>query len=157
MSGSRSPRLEHLQDRLPPFISDIEARARSPALSESRWNAFLPASRRHAAASIAQVHRAQTSDTPPVRVAVKVLRPRCAAIRREPGSAGLLCPPCRTLLGRARRLRFTAVVATLAESVALELDLRMEAAAAGELYERTREKRNFACRISMEPHLRQRR
>ena len=28
-----------------------------------------------AAASIAQVHRAQTSDTPPVRVAVKILRP----------------------------------------------------------------------------------
>ena len=43
----------------------------------------------------------------------------------------------------ARRLRFTAVVATLAESVALELDLRMEAAAASELYERTRGEEQF--------------
>jgi ubiquinone biosynthesis protein len=43
----------------------------------------------------------------------------------------------------ARRLRFTAVVATLAESVALELDLRMEAAAASELYERTRGEAEF--------------
>jgi ubiquinone biosynthesis protein len=43
----------------------------------------------------------------------------------------------------ARRLRLTAVVATLAESVALELDLRMEAAAAGELYERTKSEVEF--------------
>src|SRR5690349_2763539 len=68
--------LEHLQDRLPPF-SELEARAEitrsfgKPV--EALFSSFGAAL---AAASIAQVHRAQTSDTPPVRVAVKVLRPR---------------------------------------------------------------------------------
>ncbi len=47
------------------------------------------------------------------------------------------------LSAEARRLRLTAVVQTLSESVALELDLRMEAAAASELYERTRGEEQF--------------
>src|SRR6185312_15610539 len=43
----------------------------------------------------------------------------------------------------ARRLRFIAIRQTLAASVALELNLRMEAAAASELYERTRADSDF--------------
>ena len=69
-----------------------------------------------AAASIAQVHRAQTSDNPPVRVAVKILRPHVRRrLRPRPGSLGLVRPRRRTPFGRgaaaapdcrgARRLR----------------------------------------------------
>jgi ubiquinone biosynthesis protein len=97
-----------------------------------------------AAASIAQVHRAQTSETPPVRVAVKILRPRVREdFARDLQALALFARTAERFSAEARRLRLIAVVATLAESVALELDLRMEAAAASELYERTRGEEQF--------------
>jgi ubiquinone biosynthesis protein len=97
-----------------------------------------------AAASIAQVHRAQTSDEVPVRVAVKILRPGVRVqFTRDLEALAFFARIAERVSAEARRLRFTAVVATLAESVALELDLRMEAAAAGELYERTRGETEF--------------
>ena len=136
--------LEHLQDRLPPF-SDVEARAEiTRAFGKPVEALFSSFGGALAAASIAQVHRAQTSDTPPVRVAVKILRPKVREqfsrdLQALAFSAGL----AERFSAEARRLRFTAIVATLADSVALELDLRMEAAAAGELYERTRGEAEF--------------
>ena len=67
--------LEHLQDRLPPF-SEKEARAEiTRAFGKPVDALFSSFGASLAAASIAQVHRAQTSDEPPVRVAVKILRP----------------------------------------------------------------------------------
>ena len=108
-----------------------------------------------AAASIAQVHRAQTSDTPPVRVAVKILRPgMCASdFARDLEALALFARMAERFSAEARRLRLIAVVATLAESVALELDLRMEAAAASELYERTRgEERVPRAACGLGPH-----
>src|ERR1700733_10263497 len=67
--------LEHLQDRLPPF-SDEQARAEiARAFGKPVEALFSSFDAPLAAASIAQAHRAQTSDTPPVQVAVKILRP----------------------------------------------------------------------------------
>ena len=136
--------LEHLQDRLPPF-SDIEARAEiTRAFGKPVEALFSSFGGALAAASIAQVHRAQTSDTPPVRVAVKVLRPKVREqFARDLEALAFFAGLAERFSAEARRMRFTAVVATLAESVALELDLRMEAAAAGELYERTRGEAEF--------------
>ncbi|HKQ10461.1 MAG TPA: 2-polyprenylphenol 6-hydroxylase [Rhizomicrobium sp.] len=136
--------LEHLQDRLPPF-SDIEARAEiARAFGKPVEALFSSFGGAVAAASIAQVHRAQTSDSPPVRVAVKVLRPKVREqFARDLESLAFFAGLAERFSAEARRLRFSAVVATLAESVALELDLRMEAAAAGELYERTRGEAEF--------------
>ena len=136
--------LEHLQDRLPPF-SDIEARAEiSRAFGKPVEALFSHFGGALAAASIAQVHRAQTSDNPPVRVAVKVLRPKVREqFARDLEALAFFAGLAERFSAEARRLRFTAIVATLAESVALELDLRMEAAAAGELYERTRGEAEF--------------
>ncbi len=136
--------LEHLQDRLPPFS---EAQARSEIANafgkpvESLFSSFgAPL----AAASIAQVHRAQTSDTPPVRVAVKILRPHVREdFARDLEALALFARVAEGLSAEARRLRLIAVVQTLADSVVLELDLRMEAAAASELYERTRGEEQF--------------
>lgn len=136
--------LEHLQDRLPPF-ADADARAEvvrafgKPV--EALFSSFGAAL---AAASIAQVHRAQTSDEPPVRVAVKILRPRVREqFARDLQAFALFARLAENFSVEARRLRLMALVETLAQSVALELDLRMEAAAASELYERTRGEAEF--------------
>ncbi|HEY0265679.1 MAG TPA: 2-polyprenylphenol 6-hydroxylase [Rhizomicrobium sp.] len=136
--------LEHLQDRLPPF-PDAQARAEiGRAFGKPVEALFSSFGAALAAASIAQVHRAQTSDTPPVRVAVKILRPGVRAqFLRDLDALALFARTAERVSPEARRLRFTALVTTLVESVALELDLRMEAAAAGELYERTRGEEQF--------------
>jgi ubiquinone biosynthesis protein len=136
--------LEHLQDRLPPF-SEWEARAEiTRAFGKPVESLFSHFGGALAAASIAQVHHAQTSDTPPVPVAVKILRPRVREqFARDLAALAFFARAAEGISAEARRLRFTAVVATLAESVALELDLRMEAAAASELYERTRGEAEF--------------
>jgi ubiquinone biosynthesis protein len=136
--------LEHLQDRLPPF-SDGEARSEiTRAFGKPVEALFSRFGGALAAASIAQVHRAQTSDEVPVRVAVKILRPGVRVqFTRDLEALAFFARIAERVSAEARRLRFTALVATLAESVALELDLRMEAAAAGELYERTRGETEF--------------
>lgn len=136
--------LEHLQDRLPPFPDD-QARAEiARAFGKPVEALFSSFGAALAAASIAQVHRAQTSDTPPVRVAVKILRP-CVRQRflRDLDALAFFAINAERWSAEARRLRFTQLVAVLADSVALELDLRMEAAAAGELYESTRGEPEF--------------
>ena len=136
--------LEHLQDRLPPF-SESQARAEiTRAFGKPVEGLFSSFGAPLAAASIAQVHRAQTSDAPPVRVAVKILRPHVREdFARDLEALALFARVGERLSAEARRLRLTAVVQTLADSVALELDLRMEAAAASELYERTRGEEQF--------------
>ncbi|WP_119417781.1 2-polyprenylphenol 6-hydroxylase [Desertibaculum subflavum] len=86
-----------------------------------------------AAASIAQVHFAETPDGP---VAVKVLRPGVeAALRRDLALFRWLASRLERHVPELRRLRPSAVVETVAETVAMEIDLRFEAAAAAELGE----------------------
>ncbi|MBN9589202.1 MAG: 2-polyprenylphenol 6-hydroxylase [Alphaproteobacteria bacterium 64-11] len=136
--------LEHLQDRLPPF-SEAAARAEiARAFGKPVEQLFAGFGEPIAAASIAQVHCAQTADTPPVRAAVKILRPRIRELfARDLDALAWFARMAETVSAEARRLRPIAIVETLAASVALELDLRMEAAAASELYERTRGEAEF--------------
>ena len=97
-----------------------------------------------AAASIAQVHEATTTEIPPRRVAVKVLRPGIEAeFARDLSALAFAARLAERVSPEARRLRVTALIGTLAQSTALELDLRMEAAAASELAERTQNERDF--------------
>src|SRR5258706_15574307 len=107
--------LEHLRARLPPF-SEWEARAEIPrAFGKPVEVLFSSFGGALAAASIAQVHRAQTSDTPPVRVAVKILRPRVREqFARDLAALAFFARTAEGISAEARRLRFTAVVATLA-------------------------------------------
>lgn len=127
--------LEGLQDRLPPFPSE-DARAQiAVSLGKPVETLFARFGEPVAAASIAQVHEAQTSDTQ--RVAVKVLRPGIEdEFARDLATLAFAARLGERLSAEARRLRLTALIRTLAESTALELDLRMEAAAASELSER---------------------
>ncbi|HVV29099.1 MAG TPA: 2-polyprenylphenol 6-hydroxylase [Rhizomicrobium sp.] len=136
--------LEHLQDRLPPFAEGAARAEIARAFAKPVEALFSGFGGAIAAASIAQVHRAQTSDSPPVRVAVKVLRPGIRRrFARDLNAFAFFARLAERFSPEARRLRFTALVQTLANSVALELDLRMEAAAASELYERTRGEEQF--------------
>lgn len=125
--------LTHLQDQLPPFPSAAAKAIIARELDapvESLYSSFdeIPI----AAASIAQVHLAVTVDGEPV--AVKVLRPGIEqAFYRD---LELMRWTARELERRRpeyRRLRPLEVVRTFEESVRVEMDFRLEAAAADEL------------------------
>jgi ubiquinone biosynthesis protein len=127
--------LSALQDRLPPFdhalaVAEVEAALGRP-LAEA-FSAFGPAV---AAASIAQVHKARIGVGDAAReVAVKVLRPGVAArFRRDLRTYYTAARLIERLAPATRRLKPVGVVDTLAHSVAIEMDLRLEAAALSEM------------------------
>jgi ubiquinone biosynthesis protein len=128
--------LEHLQDRLPPF-ADAKARALvEQSLGKRLADIFSVFGPPVAAASIAQVHKATTTEG--AEAAVKVLRPGIESdFARDLEALGFFARTAEFFSAEARRLRLIALVQTLAASVTLELDLRMEAAAASELYDHT--------------------
>ena len=127
--------LARLQDRLPPFPGEtaralIEAEFRQPI--GNLYAAFDD--RAVAAASIAQVHFAVTTEGR--EVAVKVLRPGIArAFARDLDLFRWLARLIERTRPALRRLKPVEVVETLAEAVQFEMDLRFEAAAASELAE----------------------
>ena len=126
--------LESLQDRLPPFSESAARAIVEDELAQPLAAVFSAFGPPVAAASIAQVHEAQTTDAPPRRVAVKVLRPNIEAeFARDFDAFRFAARMAERFSAEARRLRLIALVETLAASVALELDLRMEGAAASEL------------------------
>ena len=127
--------LEHLQDRLPPF-ADAAARVIETEFGKKVEELFSVFGPPIAAASIAQVHKAVTSAG--ADAAVKILRPGIETeFAHDLAVFAFLARLAERFSAEARRLRFIALVETLRASVALELDLRMEAAAASELYDRT--------------------
>ena len=137
--------LESLQDRMPAF-PQAEAEATIVAafgkpLQES-YATFGPAV---AAASIAQVHRAEIEKDGQRRVvAVKVLRPNVAhSFRVDLDAFRYAAQQMEALSPDARRLRLSEIVATLHRSVAMEMDLRLEAAALSEMAENTRDDSDF--------------
>lgn len=147
--------LAKLQDRLPPF-SQAEARkaieAEFGVAVESLFSTLGPPV---AAASIAQVHKGETAsllghnraseaDAPTRAVAVKVLRPHVEeAFARDLESFFWAAQLIERASVPARRLSPVALVKTLADSVALELDLRIEGAAAAEMAENTKHDPDF--------------
>ena len=136
--------LETLQDRLPPFPETEARRIVEAELDRPLHKAFADFGPPVAAASIAQVHRAETADDPPRCVAVKVLRPGIEArFAQDFRAFRFAAALAERLSSEARRLRPVDLVDTLARSVALELDLRMEGAAAAELAENMRDNLTF--------------
>ena len=137
--------LESLQDKMAPFPQSEAEAAVAAALGTPLSKAFVSFGPAVAAASIAQVHRAEAESAEGRRlVAVKVLRPGIErrfqadldAFRFAAGAA-------ESISAEARRLRFVEVIDTLARSVAIEMDLRLEAAAIAEMAENTKDDPDF--------------
>jgi ubiquinone biosynthesis protein len=138
--------LSTLQDRLPPF-SQAEARAAvEEALGAPIDKIYAEFGPPVAAASIAQVHKAKVrgKDGGLTPVAVKVLRPGIEQrFQRDLDSYFFAARMIERFHPPSRRLRPIAVVDTLAKSVAIEMDLRMEAAAISEMAQNTKTDEGF--------------
>jgi ubiquinone biosynthesis protein len=134
----RAFELKALQDRLPPFSMD-EARATIEGeLGQPLTTLFADFSAPVAAASVAQVHKARTPEG--ASVAVKILRPQVEKrFAADIDSFGFAARVMERLSAEGRRLRPVDAVATLEESMNLELDLRMEASALAEIAENTKD------------------
>ena len=135
-----SKKLENLQDKLPPF-SLIEAKEIiKNDLGEETYNAIINLSDPVAAASIAQVHKAQINDNGTIKdVAIKILRPNIKKIFNEEIDAMMLFAFfVESFVKKTKRLKLVEVVFLLKEITNLEMDLRFEAAAANEYAENTK-------------------
>ncbi len=124
--------LRVLQDKLPPFDRALAKEAVEDALDAPLETIFSSFSEPIAAASIAQVHRATLAKTGR-EVAVKVLRPGIEkAFRRDIDAFYFAAGLIEFLSPSSRRLRPSDVISHFDGVVQGELDLRLEAAAAGE-------------------------
>jgi ubiquinone biosynthesis protein len=138
--------LSTLQDRLPPFSQDEAVKAVEAELEAPIDELFAEFGAPVAAASIAQVHKATVkSPNGGVRsVAVKVLRPGIEQrFQKDLDSYLFAARMIERFHPPSRRLRPIAVVDTLAKSVAIEMDLRMEAAAISEMADNSKDDEGF--------------
>ena len=137
VGGAVVQQLERLQDRMEPFPRAVAIATIEAAFGESLGRIFVSFGEPVAAASIAQVHRARVKDAEGERdVAVKVLRPGVERLfRRDLGDMYVAARVAERWSGDARRLKLIEVVDTLARTVKMEMDFRLEAAAASEFAE----------------------
>lgn len=137
--------LESLQDRMPPFSQREAEAAIIEGLGKPVAELFAQFGPPVAAASIAQVHRAEIAGDGGLRpVAVKVLRPGIEyRFQRDLDTFFFAARLGERHSAEARRLRLISTVETLARSVAIEMDLRLEAAAFSELAQNTRDDPDF--------------
>ena len=137
--------LESLQDKMAPFPQAEAERMVEAAFERPLSDTFAVFGPPVAAASIAQVHRAEVvTDARRQAVAVKVLRPgiehRCKV---DLEAFAFAARQAENLSVEARRLRLIEVVETLRRSVTVEMDMRLEAAALSEMAENTRDDPDF--------------
>ena len=126
--------LGHLKDKLPPFSIEEARREVERSIGRPVDSLYIDFGPAVGAASLAQAHPAYLADGR--KVAVKILRPGIErkvaqgldAMRLGAGLVNKLVEP-------ARRLEPRAFVEIIARSLQLELDMRLEAAAASELGE----------------------
>ena len=84
-------KLEKLQDKLPPFPSEEAKKIMKKELGENNYNSLINISEPVAAASIAQVHKAQLNDNGTINdIAIKILRPNIKKVFNEEIDAFML-------------------------------------------------------------------
>ena len=140
-----SKKLEKLQDRLPPFKMQEAKNILKESLGVDNFNTILNLSEPVAAASIAQVHKAQINENGTVKdVAIKILRPEIKKVFNEEIDAlMLLAYIIQSTVTKTKRLKLVEVVFLLKEITNHEMDLRFEAAAANEFSENTKNDSGF--------------
>ncbi len=139
--------LGRLKDKLPPFPTDQARREIEKSLGRPVESLFLDLGEPIGAASLAQAHPAWLADGR--KVAVKVLRP--GVERRVVQGLDAMRLAARVvyrLVPLSRRLEPQAFVETVARSMYLELDMRLEAAAASELHDIMEKARADGARMS---------
>ncbi|MFG1380055.1 2-polyprenylphenol 6-hydroxylase [Xanthobacter versatilis] len=130
--------LEVLQDRMPIIGQEVAEATVAEAFELPVHEVYAQFGPAVAAASIAEVHKAEVTDKDGTRhtVAVKILRPGVERrFSSDMGSFRRIAHFAEANFAEARRLRLETVVDTLARSVSMEMDLRLEAAAYAELAE----------------------
>jgi len=138
-----SNQLRVLQDKLSPFPTDQAMATAEAELGRPLAEMFNSFSQPVAAASIAQVHRANLVDGGR-DVAVKILRPGIErAFQRDIDAFYFAASLIEMLSPSVRRLRPTDVIAHFESVVAGELDLRLESAAASEFATNTAKDAGF--------------
>jgi len=140
-----SKQLETLQDKLPPFSLSEAKEMIKKDLGNETYNSIINLSEPIAAASIAQVHKAQIDDSGIIKeVAIKILRPNIKKIFNEEIDAlMLLAFLVESFIKKTKRLKLVEVVFLLKEITNLEMDLRFEAAAANEYADNTKNDAGF--------------
>ncbi len=137
--------LESLQDKMAPFPQKAAEAAVAAAFDKPLNDIYVSFGPPVAAASIAQVHRAEVEDAGARKaVAVKVLRPGIERrFKSDLAAFFFAARKAEAVSLEAQRLRMVAAVATLARSVAIEMDFRLEAAALSEMAENTKGDKGF--------------
>ena len=140
-----SLQLEKLQDRVPPFSKNEAMEILKKNIGGDNYNLVINFSDPVAAASIAQVHKAQINDNGVIKdVAIKILRPSIKKIFNEQIDALMLFAYIvESLVKKSQRLRLVEVVFLLKQITNNEMDLRFEAAAANEYAENTKNDNGF--------------
>jgi len=140
-----SKQLETLQDKLPPFpLSEAKNIIRKD-LGDQMFKSIINISEPVAAASIAQVHKAQINDDGTIKdVAVKILRPQIKNIFNDEIDALMFFAfVVESLIKKTKRLKLVEVTFLLKQITNHEMDLRFEAAAANEYAENTKNDLGF--------------
>jgi ubiquinone biosynthesis protein len=137
--------LESLQDKMAPFAQAQAEAAVATAFERPLGEVYASFGPSVAAASIAQVHRAEIEvDGARKPVAVKILRPGVERrFKVDLDAFFFAARKAESLSLEAQRLRPVEAVATLARSVAMEMDFRLEAAALSEMAENASEDKDF--------------
>ena len=136
--------LRVLQDRLPPFSTDVAKQSFKSEIGLDADDVFSDFSEPVAAASIAQVHRGALKDTGQ-SVAIKVLRPEIErAFQKDLDTFYFAARLVEFVSPKSRRLKPMDVIAHFDGVVRGELDLRLESASASEFLANIKEDKGFS-------------
>jgi len=132
-----SDKLKNLQDKVEPFTIARAKEILQNEFKEDYKNIFIEIMPSETAASIAQVHKGKVKlNNEEYDVAIKILRPNIEKeIKRDLKNFFVAAKIIERFSKEAKRLRLIEIVKTLAESLSMEIDLRLEAAAQSEIRE----------------------